>query len=350
MELFSLKNKNGLVARFTEYGARWVSMLVPDRNGIVDDILLGFDTLPGYCNAGEKYHGAIVGRVCGRIRNACFTLSGTTYNLASNDAYGDPVKNHLHGGITAFHNQTWMAKQFVDKNGDEGITFYLKSIDGDEGYPGNLRVNVTYILTADNVLRMICEAETDKPTPVNITNHAFFNLQNSRQSKSTLSHLLMLNSSNVIECDRELIPTGHILPVDGSFSDFRISKTLSESLLNATPEVKKNKGFSIGFVLDKTENELDFAARLEDQESGRRMDLYTNQSSLQVYTGYFMDGTDIGHNQERYYANAGIALEPQGYPDAPNQPDFPSIIIDREHPYFHHSEYRFSTVDNNYYI
>lgn len=335
--LVTLKNKNGLIAQFTNYGARWVSMWVPDARGEFDDVLLGFDTLAGYINAGEKYHGAMVGRVCGRINQACFSLDGQSHHLVSNDVYGNPVKNHLHGGIKAFHNQVWT----VCKEEGSSVTFSLFSPHGDESYPGNLTVHVTYTLTPQNSLLMECTATTDQPTPVNMTNHAFFNPQKNKQSKSVLSHSLTLRSTSIIACDEELIPTGELQNISGTFLDFSSPQTINTSILSGDDAVKKDNGFSVAFVLEKDNTGLSWAATLEEMESKRRMEIYTNQLSLQVYTGYFMDGTDIGRGNIKYNVSAGIALEPQGYPDAPNQPRFPTILIDENTPYQHITEYRF---------
>lgn len=335
--LVTLKNPNGLVAQFTNYGARWVNMWVPDQHGEFNDILLGFDTLTGYMNAGEQYHGAIVGRVCGRINQARFSLCGKKYKLVSNDVYGSPVKNHLHGGINAFHNQLWE----ISNETKNAVTFSLFSPDGDEFYPGNLAVHVTYLLTPENCLRMECTATTDQPTPVNLTNHAFFNLQNNKQHKSVLSHLLKIQSSSIVACNKELIPTGTLKDISNTFLDFSSPKSIAASILSGDDAVKRDNGFSVAFILDKKNTGLDLAAILEGPASGRIMEIYTNQPSLQVYTGYFMDGTDTGRENTKYFTGAGIALEPQGFPDAPNQPRFPSIIIDRNNPYKHVIEYRF---------
>lgn len=344
--LVTLKNRNGLVAQFTPYGARWISMWTPDRNGCRGDVLLGFETLDAYRTAGEPYHGAIVGRVCGRISKARFRLEGQTYMLASNDAYGKPVRNHLHGGINAFHNRYWDARRLLLPAGEEAVEFSCYSRDGEEGYPGNLEVKVMYALKNDDTLRMVCEAITDRPTPINLTNHAFFNLQTSpadSDRKHIFSHLLTLPASRIIECDRELIPTGRLIPVNRTGLDFRIPRTIASSLKEAHPQIQKANGFSLAYVLDRTEsNGLNCAARLSDTLSGRRLEIYTDQLSVQVYTGYFMDGTDRGKGDIPYYAGAGIAIEPQGYPDAPNRPVFPSIRMDKDRPYRHITEYRFS--------
>lgn len=344
-ELITLRNRNGLIAQFTDYGARWVSMWTPDRDGNLSDIVLGFDTIDGYLTASERYHGAIVGRVCGRISNARFRIGEQEYLLASNDVYGTPVRNHLHGGIDAFHNRYWKFHTYISSSGEEAVEFTNNSQSGEEGYPGNLQVRVTYLLKNDNTLRMECEATTDRPTPVNLTNHAFFNLQSASgpaERKNVLSHSLTLNASAIIECDGELIPTGRLLPVNGTLLDFRLPCTIASSLVEEHSQIQKDKGFSLAYALDTKEtDELNFAARLSDNLSGRTLEIYTNQPSIQVYNGYFMDGTDIGKNKTPYYSSAGIAIETQGYPDAPNQPAFPSILIDETKKYRHITEYRF---------
>lgn len=340
--LVTIQNKNGFIAQFTNYGARWVSMWIPDLQGVFSDILLGFDTLNGYINAGEQYHGAIVGRVCGRINQARFSLNDKEYPLVSNDVYGSPVKNHLHGGLIAFHNRFWE----INNESADTVTFSLFSPDGDESYPGNLTVHVTYTITPKNSIRLECNAVTDQPTPVNLTNHAFFNLQKNIGDKCTLSHLLKLQSTSIVDCDKELIPTGTISNISDTFLDFSSPKTIASSILAGDDMVKKDNGFSIAFVLNKKDTEPDWAATLEDMESGRSMNIYTNQPSIQVYTGYFMDGTDTGKDNVKYYSDAGIALEPQGYPDAPNQLQFPSILIDENNPYRHLTEYRFQITPN----
>lgn len=334
MTFITLTNKNGLKARFSRYGARWINMFVPDRDGCFGDILLGFDTLSAYKHAGEQYHGAVVGRVCGRIGKASFRMEGKTYKLTSNDIYGKPIQNHLHGGIEAFHRKFWDIKS-VSPQGDQ-VIFSLFSPDGEEGYPGNLSVEVTYSLTDENRLRMECVAETDRITPVNMTNHSFFNLQG---GPDVSDHQLQIFSTSLIECDEELLPTGNIIPVKDTLYDFTSSKKIKESIPESVRA--KNKGFSIAFALDKKENEFAPAAILKDKISGRKMGIYTNQPSLQVYTGYLMDGSDIGKNNEPYFAGAGIALEPQGFPDAPNHSGFPSVFISPDTPYRHISEYYF---------
>lgn len=341
--LFTLHNLNGLVAQFSNYGARWMSMWTPNKQGVFDDVLLGFDSLDNYLQATEQYHGAIVGRVCGRINNARFLLDGQEHVLAANDVYGKPQPNHLHGGNSAFHNQYWKAHQTVNGAGEERVIFTLFSSDGDEGYPGNLEVKVTYTLRNDNVLSMKCEAVSDRKTPLNLTNHAFFNLSGKQTGSDILSHNLRIVSDKIIECNTELIPTGKYIPVAGTDLDFTSYNKISESFQSELFTVKEDNGFSLAFALNKdTENELSLAAELLDEISGRKLSIFTNQPSLQVYTGYFMDGSDIGKNGRPYSKSAGIALETQGFPDAVNHPEFPSVILVPGDVYHHYTAYKFS--------
>lgn len=337
-ELITLRNTNGLVAQFTNYGARWVSMWVPDRNGEWGDVILGFNSLSGYCSAGERYHGAIVGRVCGRIDKARFCLHGKEYALAENDAYGTPHRNHLHGGVHAFHNRIWKSRLFVNEQGEEGVAFSTFSADGEEGYPGNLYVEVLYTLSEANCLVMECKASTDRPTPVNLTNHVFFNLRGGDNRMDIQSHSLTIYADHLIECDPQLIPTGKLIEVADTSLDFRKARRISDVFEDR--QIRHNNGFSVAYAL----RTIDFglAAVLEDVGTGIKLEIRTNQPSLQVYNGYFMDGSDVGKQGTPYYPSAGIAIETQGFPDALNHPGFPSVVIDKDKPYFHLTAYRFT--------
>lgn len=343
--LITLRNGLGSTASFTNYGARWVDMALANSDGNAVQVVLGFDALQGYMDAGEKYHGAIVGRVCGRMKGAAFTLNGHTYALAANDAFGEPVKNHLHGGIHAFHNQFWDAEKFLTPNGDEAVRFSLFSPDGEEGYPGNLKVTVIYTLlqNSDTVV-LECRAITDQPTVVNLTNHAFFNLAGHSDGMSVARQRLTLNTDRMIVCDDQLIPTGEVARTTGTFADFSKGQTLAESIANGNEQVRNDGGYTLAYALDREGKfpiKPRFVARLEEPESGRYLELFTDRPSLQLYNGYFMDGADRGHNGTPYFASAGLALEPQDFPDAPNQPHFPSIEITPEHPYRQITEYHF---------
>ncbi len=337
----TLENKAGAAATFIPYGARWTGMRVPDRNGIPGDVVLGFEDPSHYACAEEHYHGAIVGRVCQRISGACFTLNGQTYQLAHNDGFGSPLPNHLHGGVTAFHNRMWETHPYTTPEGDQAVAFTLFSPDGEEGYPGNVEVRVDYILKRDsNELLMELSAISDRPTPLNLTNHAFFNLGG---GPDILSHKLYVAASHSLECDAEYIPTGRSIPVDGTFCDFRIPRSIAESISCGGPKTAADGGLAPAFVLDRPQgDQCAFAARLHDPASGRMLEVRTTQPCMQLYTGFMMTGSDAGHGGIRYGKNCGIALEAAGYPDAVNRPEFPGTIIGPQHPYRHSCSYIFS--------
>lgn len=335
---FKILNSNGLIARFSSYGARWLSMEIPDRFGNFDDVLLGFNDINDYKSAEEKYYGAIVGRVCGRISNAGFSLNNKSFNLFANEG----GKNHLHGGINAFHNCYWDSYTGINDRGDSFVEFQHFSPDGDEGYPGNLKTTVRYTLNNENVLEMVCKAVADMDTIVNLTNHAFFNLCGNRCSNNVLNHRLLLNSSYLIECDGELLPTGNLLSVKDSVLDFRNGPFIYESLCTDLYDIRDNKGFSLAYKLDDADSNIRLAAILSEENSGRKLKIYTNQPSLQIYNGYYMSGHDIGKGGYPYHSSAGIALETQGFPDAINHKSFPSIILRKDEVYLHITQYRFS--------
>lgn len=341
-QVIVLKNAHGLAARFSTYGARWLDMWVPDRNGCLEDVLLGFSHLSAYESASEQYYGAIVGRVCGRIKNAGFRIGERYYRLAANERNGDSVCNHLHGGVLAFHNCHWEGTMQSNEKGEEAVVFTRMFEDGEEGYPGNLHVSVTYTLTRDNSIEMICKARTDQMTPVNVTNHAFFNLAGVGKKVDILSHSLRIRSSQIIACDEHLLPTGHLIPVTGTVLNFEKPRKIADAFTTDYANIRHQNGFSLAYALDH-EGDCSLAAELYDTESGRKLSIYTNQPSLQVYTGYLMDGSDVGKGGIPYDANAGIALETQGYPDALHWPCFPSVLLEVDKEYIQYTKYTFST-------
>lgn len=336
-------NGLGSEAVFTSYGARWVDLVIIDESGEKVRPVLGFDNLPDYEKAGERYHGAMVGRVCGRISGASFSLDGQLYPLERNDSYGHPCPNHLHGGVKAFHNREWEVRKFITDEGDEAVEFFLFSRDGENGYPGNVKVRVTYtLLRHRNVVRIVCAAEVDRKTPLSLTNHTFFNLNGHSEGMDASSHILSMEPAGLVECDADLVPTGLIERCSGQWFDF-VSRpvSFSEAIARAPEQVRKDGGFSLAYALDGCDGSLRRAATLTDPSSGRKLQVFTDQPSIQVYTAYFMDGKDLGHLGYRYNRTAGIALETQGYPDAVNHPEFPSIFVSPEHPYKSVTEYRF---------
>ena len=346
VSLFTLRNKNGLVAQFTNYGARWLSMWVPDKNDQWSDVVLGFDNINGYIDAKEKYYGAVVGRVCGRIRQGTFSLKGKTYQLANNDIFGSPAKNHLHGGVKGFSFQVWDAKQIKNDFGEEALEFTYLSADGEEGYPGNLEVKVTYTLTNDNEIKISYSACTDKPTVINLSNHPYFNLLGD-MAQTVMDHLLCVNAGSVIECDEELTPTGNVIAVLDTPLDFTYSQKIGSRIDEEFPgQLFAGKGYVVAFVLNKSGPGLNLAARVKENKTGRLLEIYTDQPSLQFYNAWLFDGADLGKNNQRYYPSSGFALEAQACPDAPNHAAFPSIALDPGEVYQQETIYRFSIVVN----
>lgn len=336
-----LDNPNGCRAVFSPYGARWVSMYVPDANGSFEDVVLGFDNIEGYVNASEQYHGAIVGRVCGRIRNASFVLNGISYELASNDVYGFPIRNHLHGGVNGFHKKMWNHQLIKNEKNGLGVKFFYSSNDGEEGYPGKLEVEVIYILSEDNSVEMTFMAFSDRDTFINLTNHAFFNL-NGYKGNSVLNHYLKLCSTKLIECDENLLPTGRLIDIRRDTIAFDGGMSIRDSILKSKMLKMSEPDISLAYALN--DNSGAPVAVLSDQESGRELSIFTDSPSIQIYDAYFMDGTDIGKNNMPLNKYAGIAIEPQGYPDAPNISEFPSILITPGKPAINKTIYKFGLI------
>jgi aldose 1-epimerase len=311
--LYTLTNKNGLRARIMTYGATVVSLEVPDRNRKLGDIVLGYGSLDGYLTA-SPYFGCIVGRYGNRIAKGRFTLDGITYELAKNNG-----ENHLHGGIKGFDKAVWKAES-VSESGSVGVKLSCLSKDGEEGYPGNLSVTVVYGLTDENELKISYEATTDKPTPVNLTHHGYFNLAGQGHG-DILGHVLMLNADSYTPVDEGLIPTGEILPVKGTPMDFTSPKAIGARIA----EVKG--GYDHNFVLRGGGGKLGLAARVSEPTSGRVMEIDTTEPGIQFYTGNFLDGTITGKGGQVYQQHYGFCLETQHFPDSPNKPHFPSTIL-----------------------
>lgn len=342
-EFIKLENPNGCRAYFTKYGARWVAMFVPDRDGLLQDVILGFDTMEGYRTAVEQYHGAIVGRVCGRIGNAAFLLNGKTYHLASNDVYGQPVRNHLHGGLEGFHKKIWDSELIVNDKNEPGVRFTYVSCDGEEGYPGEIKIAVSYFLTDDNSVDMFFEGKTDRESILNITNHTFFNL-NGNFATNVLNHVLKLGECMLVECDKELLPTGNLMDISKDSIRFDGSMNVLDSILSSEVLNVSQPDISLAYAFPSIDKELILVAELAEAESGRRLSIYSDLPSLQVYDAYFMDESDIGKNNIPLSKYAGIALEPQGFPDAPNHPNFPSIKISPDNPLLGRIKYVFDVI------
>jgi aldose 1-epimerase len=316
VELFTLTNPGGIEVRAITYGGIIVSLRAPDRRRQLDDIVLGFDTAAGYA-AGHPYFGAIVGRYANRIANGRFTLDAKSYQLATNNP-----PNHLHGGVKGFDKVIWTAAPLNDP--EVGVTFTRTSPDGEEGYPGNLKVTVSYTLTNKNELVVEYHATSDKATPVNLTQHSYFNLAG---GGDILGHELVLNADRYTPVDDTLIPTGQLAPVQGTPFDFRKSTAIGARINQDDPQLKAGKGYDHNWVLNRTGAGLQHAARLVDPKSGRTLDISTTEPGMQFYSGNFLDGTINGKGSQVYKLRSGLCLETQHFPDSPNQPNFPSTIL-----------------------
>ena len=316
VDIYTLKNEAGLEARIITYGAILVSLKVPDQRGVLADVTLGFDTLAGYLGA-HPYFGAVIGRYGNRIAKARFTLDGVEYRLAANNNL-----NSLHGGLKGFDKVVWGAEALQVADG-VGLRLTYVSKDGEEGFPGNLAVTVVYTLTNANELRIGYEATTDKATPVNLTNHAYWNLKGEGRG-DILGHVLQLEADEITAVDSaaNLIPTGAIVPVAGTPFDFTVPHTIGERM------ARVEGGYDHNFVLRSGGGKMAFAAHVEEPESGRIMEVWTDQPGLQLYTGNFLDGSAVGKGGHTYGKHAAFCLETQHFPDSPNHPSFPSTILE----------------------
>ena len=317
VSLFTLRNRAGLEAAVTDYGARLVSLVVPDRAGRSADIVLGYDGLDGY-RADRYYMGATVGRSANRIGGASFELAGVEYRLGANAG-----EDHLHGGVRGFDAVVWDAQ-----TGDAGESLVLdyESADGEEGYPGHCSVRATYTLTEENDLTIEYRAASSKSTLVNLTHHSYFNLAGP-ESDSILDHELIINADAFTPMDERLIPTGEIRPVGGSPLDFRTPTRIGERIEAGERQISLAGGYDFNFVLQGRPKELRLAAVVHEPFSGRVMGIFTTEPGLQFYTGNFMDGSVAGKGGRPLARRSGFCLETQHFPDAPHHPHFPSTVL-----------------------
>ncbi|WP_207434160.1 aldose epimerase family protein [Sabulibacter ruber] len=331
--LFTLINKNNVKATFTNYGGRLVSLQVPDKNGKLTDVVVGMASSAEYETATEPYFGATIGRVGNRIARGKFTLEGKEYTLPINN---DP--NTLHGGKKGFQYVMWDAQQ----TNDQTIVFTYLSKDMEEGFPGNLTTKVTYTLTDDNGMKMDYEATTDKTTIVNLTNHAFFNL-NGEGSGTILGHTLQINADSYTPVDATLIPTGKIVPVAGTPFDFRQPTAIGARINVQNEQLKNGQGYDHNFVLNKNQGTgLNRAARVVGDKSGIVMEVLTQEPGLQFYSGNFMQSKNTFKGGSKDDFRTAFCLETQHFPDAPNQPTFPSTVLKPGDTYRTSSMYQFS--------
>ncbi len=328
--LFSLTNTNGIEVKITNYGAIITSIRMPDRAGKYGDIVLGYDSLDQYI-ANNPYFGAIVGRYANRISKGRFTLKGKEHQLSVNNG-----KNSLHGGLKGFDKVVWEPRIFNQGQTGNVLELSYLSKDGEEGYPGNLQVKVTYTLNDNDELITLIEAETDKPTPVNLCNHSYFNL--SEADTSILGHILTLYADFYTEVDGDLIPTGRMPSVSGTPMDFNTSNAIGERI------DKVRGGYDHNFVLDKTRGNLEMAAQLYDPRSGRQLEILTTQPGIQFYSGNFLDGTIKGKKGKIYHKHYGLCLETQHFPDSPNHPSFPNTILKPGEKFSEKTIFRFSVL------
>jgi aldose 1-epimerase len=331
VDQYVLANAHGVTVKIMTRGATITSINVPDRQGNLDDIVLGFDDLKGYSPT-VPYFGAIVGRVGNRIAKGRFTLDGKTYQLAINNG-----PNHLHGGNKGFDKVIWDAEEVPAQNGS-AVKFSYLSKDGEEGYPGNCRVEVTYTLGDDDSLRLDYFVTTDADTPVNVTNHSYFNLDGP-ENGNILDELVMINADRYTPVDSTLIPTGELAPVEGTPMDFRQPTAIGARVL----EVGDNpKGYDHNYVVNGGGGKLTLVARVIGPKSGRIMEEYSTEPGVQFYSGNFLDGTLVGKKGVAYKQYWGFCLETQHFPDSVNQPNFPSYVLKAGDTYRSTTVFKFS--------
>lgn len=335
-DLYILKNRAGLTAAITNYGGRLVSLLVPDKNGKLTDVVVGFGRLEDYVHSTEPYFGATIGRVGNRIAKGRFSLDGKEYALFKNNG-----PNTLHGGKKGFQGVVWDAVQ----PNDSTLELHYVSPDGEEGFPGTLDVTVRYSLTADNGFQCEYKAVSDKRTVVNLTNHAFFNL-NGEGSGTINNHILQINADRYTPVDSTLIPTGELAPVAGTPFDFRQPTAIGARLDEPNEQLRYGRGYDHNFVLNGGAG-MKHAATITGDQTGIRMDIYTEEPGLQFYGGNFMQGQNRFKGGKRDEHRTAFCLETQHFPDAPNQPSFPSIVLNPGQTWHSLSVYRFSAGETS---
>jgi aldose 1-epimerase len=332
VELYTLRNRNGMEARITNYGGIIVSLTAPDRDGKFADVVLGHDRLDDYLR-GASYFGALIGRYANRIGGAKFALNGRTYTLAPNNG-----AHSLHGGVKGFDKVVWGAKTVKSADGPVLALVYF-SKDGEEGFPGNLKVKVAYCLTNENELRMDCTATTDAPTVCNLTGHSYFNLAG---KGDVLAHEVYLNASRFTPADAGLIPTGELKLVDGTPFDFRKPAAIGARIQADDPQLKFANGYDQNFVIDKPPGQLGLHGRVYEPTSGRVMEVLSTEPGVQLYTSNHFDGSIIGKGGQAHPRYGALCLEPQHFPDSPNKPGFPSAVLEPGRIYHNTILYKFS--------
>jgi aldose 1-epimerase len=335
VDLFTLTNASGMQAEITNYGGIIVSLKVLDRHGKLTDVVLGHDSLKEYI-AKSPYFGALIGRYGNRIGQGKFTLDGKEYTLAQNDG-----EQHLHGGLRGFDKVVWKVKSVSAKREPTLVLHYV-SKDGEEGYPGNLDVTVTYALTDANELKIDYLATADKPTVLNLTNHSYFNLAGAGTG-DILGHKVMIAADRFTPVDKGLIPTGELQPVAGTPFDFTKPTAIGDRINDDNEQLKLGRGYDHNWVLNKSDASLTLAAKVTEPTSGRVLEVFTTEPGLQFYSGNFLDGSDVGKGRKTYQHRYGLTLETQHFPDSPNKPKFPSTVLKPGEEYRSTTVYKFSS-------
>jgi aldose 1-epimerase len=333
VDLFTLVNESGMEAKITNYGAIVVSLKVKGRDGQADDVVLGYDTLQEYID-NNPYFGAIVGRYGNRINRGQFSLDGVDYSLAINDG-----ENHLHGGVRGFDKVVWDAEPINSE--EPALKLSYLSRDDEEGYPGNLKVTVTYTLTRDNGLKIEYHALTDRATVLNLTHHSYFNLSGAGE-ETILDHILWINADKTTPVVKGLIPTGEFSDVTGTPFDFRKPTPIGKRIDEDDPQLALGPGYDHNWVLNGWDGSLKPAVTLYDPRSGRFMEVLTTEPGMQFYSGNFLDGTVLGKGGKVYSFRSALCLEADHFPDSPNQPGFPSVVLRPGETYTQTTIYRFS--------
>lgn len=328
VSVFTLENDNNICVKITNYGGIITELHVPDRNGNIDDIVLGFDNLNDYLNNNDPYMGALIGRYANRIAKGHLKINDVEYQLAVNNG-----SNHLHGGNIGFDKRIWRAVELKNKE-FVGLKLSLLSIDGDENYPGNLKVNVTYKLNNKNELAIEYKAESNKDTVVNLTNHSYFNLAGAGNGL-ILNHNLKILADKYTEVTDEAVPTGEIKSVKNTVMDFTDVHKIGERIQGV-----QGRGYDHNYVLNKKDDELALAAEVYEETSGRCMKVFTTKPGMQFYTGNYVENVN-GKNEKVYQPHSGFCLETQYFPDSPNQPEFPSALLKAGEKYNHTTVFQF---------
>jgi aldose 1-epimerase len=335
IDLYTLTNKNGVEARISNYGATVVSLQIPDRNNRFADVVLGYDSLKGYVDD-NAYFGGTIGRYANRIAGGRFNLGGMTYAVARNDG-----ENHLHGGFQGFNKVVWETEHILNHEPSVLPLNYL-SKDGEEGYPGHLKVQLIYTLTEHNELRIDSTATTDQETLINLTNHSYFNLAG-HSAGDILSHELILHADRFTPVNATLIPTGELRGVQGTPFDFQQAAAIGDRIHETDQQLVFAKGYDHNWVLnDGGKGKISLAAQVYEMRSGRVLEVSTTEPGIQFYSGNFLDGTARGKEGRTYNRRDGFCLEPQHFPDSPNHPEFPSAVLRPGERYSSTTIYKFS--------